>query len=228
MNLSSAPMRLVSVNVSRPQPVAYGETSVMTGIFKTAVAGPVAVGRFNLAGDGQADLIHHGGESKAVYAYSLDHYAYWRETLACDDLPLGQFGENLTVAGLDESRSCLGDQLQIGSARFTISQPRVPCFKLGIRFSNARLPQMFALSLRTGFYLRVSKEGAIAAGDPVELTSKGDGNLSIRSLFDAYLKPNDLSARRLLARALDNPALSPEWRGHITGRLSKSAHASHP
>lgn len=87
MNLSSAPMRLVSVNVSRPQPVAYGETSVMTGIFKTAVAGPVAVGRFNLAGDGQADLIHHGGESKAVYAYSLDHYAYWRETLACDDLP---------------------------------------------------------------------------------------------------------------------------------------------
>lgn len=104
--------------------------------------------------------------------------------------PLGQFGENLTVAGLDESRSCLGDQLQIGSARFTIRQPRVPCFKLGIRFSNARLPQMFALSLRTGFYLRVSKEGAIAAGDPVELTSKGDGNLSIRSLFDAYLKPN--------------------------------------
>jgi len=225
MTLKSAPMRLVSVNVSRPQSVAHGQTSVMTGIFKTAVIGPVDVGRLNLAGDGQADLSHHGGESKAVYAYSLDHYAYWREALARDDLPHGQFGENLTVAGLDESRSCIGDQLQIGSALFTISQPRTPCFKLGIRFSDARVPRMFALSLRTGFYLRVVKEGAISAGDSVELVSKGEGNLSVRSLFDAYLKPDDADALRLLAGALDNPALSPEWRGHICERLAKNAQA---
>lgn len=151
MTTAASAMRLVSIHVSLPRPVAHGETAVMTGIFKTAVAGTVAVGWLNLAGDGQADLIHHGGESKAVYAYSLDHYAYWRDRLARDELPHGQFGENLTIAGLDESRSCIGDQLQIGNALFAISQPRVPCFKLGIRFSDARLPRLFAQSLRTGF-----------------------------------------------------------------------------
>jgi MOSC domain-containing protein YiiM len=216
-------MRLVSVNVSRPRSVAHGKASVMTGIFKAPVVGPVAVSWLNLAGDGQADLINHGGESKAVYAYSMDHYAYWRETLARDDLPPGQFGENLTIEGLDESRACIGDELAIGSALFTITQPRVPCFKLGIRFSDTRLPRMFALSLRTGFYLRVLKQGAVSAGDRIEVVSKGQENLSIRSLFDAYLKPNDRDALQLLARALDNPALSPEWRGHIANRLAKRA-----
>jgi MOSC domain-containing protein YiiM len=214
-------MRLISVNVSPPLDVIYGDTTVSTGIFKQPVQGAVAVRRLNLDGDGQADLINHGGESKAVYAYSLDHYDYWREALGRTDLEYGQFGENLTVAGLDESQLCIGDQLRIGDAFFTISQPRVPCFKLGIRFADKRLPKMFAHSLRTGFYLRVAKEGSIAAGDAVEVVGRGAGGLSVRSLFDAYLKPNDREALRLLARAIEIPQLSPEWRGHIGERLAR-------
>ena len=214
-------MSLISVNVLQPVEVPHGDTSVMTGIFKRPVAGAVAVRRLNLDGDGQADLVNHGGESKAVYAYSLDHYDYWREALGRDDLTYGQFGENLTVAGLDEAQLCVGDQLQIGDALFTISQPRVPCFKLGVRFADRRVPKMFALSLRTGFYLRVLNEGTVKAGDTVGVVARGAGSLSIRSLFDAYLKPNDREALRLLARAIEIPELSPEWRGHIGERLAR-------
>jgi MOSC domain-containing protein YiiM len=214
-------MTLMSINVARPEQVAYGDSSVMTGIFKQPVAGAVVVRKLNLDGDGQADLINHGGESKAVYAYSLDHYDYWRETLGRSKLPYGQFGENLTVAGLDEAERCIGDQLQIGDALFTISQPRVPCFKLGIRFGDRRMPRMFAESLRTGFYLRVLREGTIRNGDRVHVVTRGKGQLSIRSIFDAYLKPNDRAALRLLASALEIPELSAEWHGHISQRLAR-------
>ena len=215
------PMTLMSVNVSQPIEVVYGDNSVMTGIFKQPVAGAVAVHRLNLDGDGQADLVNHGGESKAVYAYSFDHYAYWREALGRNDMPYGRFGENLTVAGLDEAKLCIGDQLQIGDARFTISQPRVPCFKLGIRFADKRMPKMFALSLRAGFYLRVLKEGTVNAGDTVDVLTRGQHSLSVRLLFDAYLKPNDRDALRLLARAMEIPELSTEWRRHIGERLAR-------
>jgi MOSC domain-containing protein YiiM len=215
------PMTLMSVNVSQPIEVTYGDNSIITGIFKQPVAGAVAVHRLNLDGDAQADLVNHGGESKAVYAYSLDHYAYWREALGRNDMPYGQFGENLTVAGLDEAELCVGDQLQIGDALFTISQPRVPCFKLGIRLADKRMPKMFALSLRTGFYLRVLREGTIKAGDTVDVVARGQCSLSIRSLFDAYLKPNDRDALRLLTRAMEIPELSMEWRGHIGERLAR-------
>jgi MOSC domain-containing protein YiiM len=214
-------MTLISINVSQPEAVAYGDTRVTTGIFKRPVMGAVAVRQLNLDGDGQADRINHGGESKAVYAYSLDHYDYWREALGRNDMPYGQFGENLTVAGLDEAQLCVGDQLQIGDALFTISQPRVPCFKLGIRFADKRVPKMFAVSLRTGFYLRVWQEGTIKAGDTVDVVARGAGGLSIRSLFDAYLKPNDREALRVLARAVEIPELSPQWREHIDERLAR-------
>jgi len=221
--MTTMPMTVASINISPPIAVAYGDTSVMTGIFKQPVAGAVAVRRLNLEGDGQADLVNHGGESKAVYAYSLDHYDYWRHALARDDMPHGQFGENLTVAGLDEAELCVGDQLHIGNALFTISQPRVPCFKLGIRLGDKRMPKMFALSLRTGFYLRVLKEGSIRAGDRVDVVARGRHSLSIRSLFEAYLKPNDRDALKLLARAMEIPELSPEWRGHIAARIARRA-----
>ena len=216
-------MTLISVNVSPPVKVAHGNTWATTGIFKRPVQGAVAVRRLNLDDDGQADLLNHGGESKAVYAYSMDHYDYWREALGRNDMACGQFGENLSVAGLDEATLCVGDRLQIGDALFTISQPRVPCFKLGIRFADKRMPKMFALSLRTGFYLRVLQEGTIQAGDSVDVVAKGEGGLSIRSLFDAYLKPNDREALHLLARAAQIPELSPEWRGHIGERLARRA-----
>ena len=215
------PMTLVSIQVGRPREVAHGESAVLTGIFKQPVHGPVMVRRLNLDGDGQADLVHHGGESKAVYAYSLDHYPWWRDTLGRDDLQHGQFGENLTIAGLDEAQLCIGDRLRIGGACFEISQPRVPCFKLGIRFGDKRLPRLFAASLRTGIYLRVLEEGAIEADQPVKVVAPGEGRLAIRALFDAYLQPNDTHALRLLARAAELPALSPEWRAHIGERLAR-------
>lgn len=216
-------MTLVSVNVAQPVAVTHHDVSVMTGIFKRPVDGAVAVHRDHLAGDGQADLIKHGGEHKAVYAYSLDHYGYWRDVLGRDDLPHGQFGENLTVAGLDEAALCVGDQLRIGDALFSISQPRTPCFKLGIRLADPRMPKLFAESLRTGVYLQVLQEGSIEAGDTVEVVARDPARLSIRALFDAYQKPRDPEALRTLARALDIPALSPQWREHIRQRLARSA-----
>lgn len=216
-------MTLVSINVGLPREVPYGEGTVATGIFKQPVEGKIRVGRLHLDGDGQADLKHHGGVSKAVYAYSLDHYAWWSQQLGRDDLVPGQFGENFTIAGLDESVLCVGDQLAVGDALFTISQPRVPCFKLGLRFDDRHLPRMFAEALRPGIYLRVLREGSVAAGDAVERVAPGHGGLSIRRLFEAFFRPNDNEARQLLSQALEVPELSDEWREHIRQRLERRA-----
>lgn len=214
-------MKLLSVNVSQPIEVHHRDRLIRTAIFKKAVTGPIRVKSSNLEGDGQADLDNHGGEHKAVYAYSLDHYRYWREVLNRQEMPYGQFGENLTVADLDESESCIGDQLQIGSALFTITQPRVPCFKLGIRLGDERMPKLFSESARTGFYMRVLREGVVEAGDVVDVLGRGHGRVPIRALFEAYLKPGDRDASRTLARALDVPELSPEWRESIMKRLQR-------
>ena len=213
------PMTLMSVNISRPVEVQHGDRLIKTGIFKKPVTGSVRANRHNLDGDGQADLDKHGGEHKAVYAYSLDHYAYWRRVLNREEIDYGQFGENLTVAGLDESESCIGDRLRIGSALFTITQPRVPCFKLGIRLGDERMPKLFSESARTGFYLRVLREGLIEVGDTVNVVERGYGNVAIRTIFKAYLKAGDGDASLTLVRALEVPELSPEWRAHINKRL---------
>ena len=194
---------------------------IRTGIFKRPVMGAVRVMAYNLEGDGQADLENHGGEHKAVYAYALDHYAYWRAALKLEEMPYGQFGENLTVAGLDEAESCIGDKLQIGSALFTITQPRVPCFKLGIRLADEKMPRLFAESARTGFYLKVLREGVVQAGDAVVVIEHGYGNVAIRKLFVAYLEPGGEDAARTLAQALEVPELSPAWREQIMKRLRR-------
>lgn len=214
-------MTLASISVALPQAIAHGTDTVQTGIFKQPVSGPVRVHAEQLAGDGQADRVHHGGPDKAVYAYGLGHYAWWQQALGVGDLPHGQFGENLTVEGLDEAALCLGDQLAIGSARFVVTQPRVPCFKLGLRFGNPAMPRLFAESLRTGMYLRVLQEGSIIAGDAVEVVVKAADRISIQALFAAYLAPNDPAAQALLARALAVPALSVAWRRHIIQRLER-------
>lgn len=212
-------MKLMSVNVSPPIEVQHGGRLIKTGIYKNPVPGPIRVGKHNLEGDGQADLVNHGGEHKAVYAYSLDHYDYWRGVLSREEMPYGQFGENLTVAGLNESELCVGDQLQIGSALFTITQPRVPCFKLGIRLGDENMPRLFSESARTGFYLRVLREGVVEAGDSVDVPERGRAQVPVRTLFEAYLKPRGKDAFRTLERALDVPELSPEWRTQIMKRL---------
>lgn len=216
-------MRVVAVSVALPQPVAQGRSTVSTGIFKQPVHGPVRVHAEQLEGDGQADRVHHGGPDKAVYAYGLEHYAWWEQTLGCAPLPPGQFGENLTVAGLDEATLCLGDTLAIGSARFVVTQPRVPCFKLGLRFGDPAMPRLFAESLRSGAYLRVLQQGTIAAGDAVDVVDSPIERISLRDLFAAYLAPNEPASKALLRRALTVPALSGEWRRQIAQRLERRA-----
>ena len=212
-------MRVVSVNVGLPIEVDHERKKVATGIFKSPVAGSVQVNQLGLSGDGQADLTVHGGVDKAVYAYSLDHYPYWRETLALPQLTHGQFGENLTIEGLYETKSCIGDHLEIGSALFAITQPRQPCFKLGIRFGNPALPAMFTKSLRTGFYLKVLREGSLQSGDEVQLVQSGKGNVTVQEIFAAYFRPGTQESKSIYARAVDIPELSDSWRRAIVSRL---------
>src|SRR3954469_18300828 len=168
-------MQLVSVNVSLPRPVEVRGRVVSTSIFKEPAGGRVLVRRLSLAGDWQADLRAHGGLDKAVYAYPLEHYAPWSQELGRDDLRPGQFGENLTVEGLTEDTARLGDVLRVGGALLQVTQPRIPCFKLGIKMGDPAFPRRFLASGRTGFYLRGLEEREVGAGDSVELVEASDG-----------------------------------------------------
>src|SRR3954470_17197009 len=179
-------MQFVSVNVSLPRPVEFRGQTVSTSIFKEPVAGRVLVRRMSLEGDWQADLRSHGGLNKAVYAYPLEHYAPWSQELGRDDLRPGQFGENLTVEGLTEDTARLGDVLRVGGALLQVTQPRIPCFKLGIKMGDPAFPRRFLASGRTGFYLRVLEEGEVGAGDSVELVERAD-SLAVRGLWHLVL-----------------------------------------
>ena len=202
-------MRIVSVNVGLPRELPHEGRTVLTGIVKEPVSGPVAVGRTNLAGDGQADLRVHGGIDKAVYAYPHEHYAAWRAELERDDLHPGHFGENLTIEGLLEDDVWIGDALRVGSALVEVSQPRVPCFKLALRMGDPAFAKPFLRSGRTGYYVRVLEEGAVAAGDPVARERRGEGSLSVRAV--AALLGNGASADAL-DRGAALAGLPLEWR----------------
>jgi len=172
-------MKLISVNVSKPREVVARGRAVTTGIFKAPVAGRVRLGRLNLEGDGQADLRVHGGPDKAVYAYPFENYDYWKRELGRSDLAYGQFGENLTVEGMLEGEVYIGDVFKVGSALLQISQPRFPCYKLGIRMGSSGFPKRFLASGRSGFYLRVLEEGEVGAGDPIELARADPERLTV-------------------------------------------------
>ncbi len=172
-------MKVLSVNVGLPRLVEYKGEPVATGIYKEPVGGRVAVGEFNLEGDAQADLSVHGGYYKAVYVYPSEHYEYWHDELPEMDLPFGVFGENLTTTGLIETEVNVGDRLRIGTAEFIVTQPRQPCFKLGIRFGRADIIKRFAKSGRSGFYLAVEKTGELGEGDEIEFISRATDQLSI-------------------------------------------------
>jgi MOSC domain-containing protein YiiM len=174
--------RIVSINVGLPRQVPWGDATVRTSIFKSPVTGPVRVGRTNLDGDGQADLAVHGGARKAVYAYPTEHYAYWRDELPGVDLPWGAFGENFSTRGLLEDAVRVGDLFAIGSARFVVTQPRRPCFKLGIRLGQPDMVKRFQESGRSGFYLAVTQEGNVAAGDGIALIEQADTALTIADM----------------------------------------------
>ena len=211
-------MRLISVNVGLPRPVPYQDGIVSTGIYKEPVAGPVWVRRLNLDGDGQADLKVHGGEHKAVYAYPLEHYAFWSRELGRNDLGYGQFGENLTVERLLEEQMNIGDVYRIGKALLQVSQPRAPCFKLGIRMGDAGFVARFAAANRTGFYLRVLEEGRVAAGDAIVLAERAKDSVSVSSAF--RLRHGTGGTRAEYERAARVSAFSPGWRMAFEKRLA--------
>jgi MOSC domain-containing protein YiiM len=209
-------MRLVSVNVGLPRAVLFQGERVETSIFKSPLSGPVAVRRLNLDGDRQADLTVHGGVDKAVYAYPLEHYAYWREELPELDFPWGAFGENLTVEGLLESELSIGDRLRIGSAEFQVTQPRMPCFKLAIRFGRADMVKRFMLSRRSGFYLSVVSEGEVTAGDELRVIAREADSLSVADIAALYATKGSAD---LLTRASELQALPHGLREHFRRRL---------
>jgi len=213
-------MRIVSINVGRPREIEWRGRTVSTSIFKEPVAGPVPVRRLNLEGDAQADLSVHGGVDKAVYAYPSEHYAGWRDELPGTGLPWGSFGENLTTEGLSESTLRIGDHLTAGSAEFLVTQPRLPCFKLGIRFGRPDMVKRFQRSGRTGFYLAVLREGSISPGDAIQVQPSGESAVTVADIARLYTA--DDAEQELLRRASGLPALPESWREYFRNRLWKA------
>jgi MOSC domain-containing protein YiiM len=210
-------VKVLSVNVGRPRTVDLNGTAVLTSFWKASVSGPVRVRALNLDGDEQSDLSVHGGPDKAVYAYPSEHYPDWRMELERPDLAWASFGENLTTEGLVETGVRIGDRIRIGSAEFVVTQPRLPCFKLGLRFGREDIVRRFVARNWSGFYLRVLREGIIEAGNAIDVIARADGNPTIAEA--AALRNGLVDDPELLRRALAAPALTPGWREHFRRRL---------
>jgi MOSC domain-containing protein YiiM len=192
---------------------------VSTGIFKEPVNKRVMVRELNLDGDGQADLTVHGGLDKAIYVYPFEHYDYWRSELPDTELTLGIFGENFTVTGFREEELNIGDRFKIGSVELMVTQPRLPCYKLGIRFGRADMVKRFLASRRTGFYFRVLQEGEVVAGDTLELVSRDENNITVANITQLYTRErNDPDA---LQRATQLEALPESWRDYFQEQIHR-------
>jgi MOSC domain-containing protein YiiM len=210
-------MQLVSVNVGMPREVQLHGKRVLTSIWKNPVEGLVRVGSLNLEGDQQSDLSVHGGAEKAVYVYPSEHYSYWRTELPGIDLPWGAFGENFTTQGLLEGTVQIGDRLRIGSAEFVVTQPRMPCFKLAIRFGRPDMVKRFLHSRRSGFYLSVHHEGQVAAGNSIESVARATHGVSVSDIVSLYT--TDTDNQEQLRRVSELPALPEGWRDYFRKRL---------
>ena len=212
-------MKLLSVNVSLPKEIQHNGKTVTTGIFKEPVQERVMLRNLNLGGDGQADLEGHGGNYKAVYVYSIENYDYWKQELERDDFTMGQFGENFTVDGMLENDVNVGDVFRVGGAVVEVTQPRVPCFKLGIKMDSSKFPKVFLASCRVGFYLRVLEEGEVGAGDVIERIKTDSQQMTVREICHLlYFDQKNLEGAR---KALEIEALSPGWRESFEKRLTK-------
>src|SRR2546425_6280602 len=210
-------MKLISVNVGLPREITVGGKTVKTSIWKNPIQGRVHVSTLNLDGDQQSDLSVHGGVDKAVYVYPSEHYSYWRTQLPDVELPWGAFGENFTSEGILEDQTKIGDRIQIGSAEFVVTQPRMPCFKLGIRFNRSDMVKRFLQSGRTGFYFAVLKEGEVAAGDSIELIEGDEHNIPVADVVNLYR--GDATNQDLLRRVSELPSLPNSWREYFHKRL---------
>jgi len=225
-------MRVISVNVGLPREVTWHGSAVSTGIYKEPVEGRVALRKLNLEGDGQADLTVHGGEYKAVYCYPLEHYEYWKRELPGRELPMGMFGENFTVdcspgdgaapeeSGSPEEQVHLGDRFRVGSAEVVVTQPRLPCYKLGIRFESDDMVRRFLASGRTGFYLAVTREGEVGAGDEMKVLSRDPNRVSISEIVRLYTMKRFGSAEvDVVERAGRVEAFPDSWRQYLYERV---------
>jgi MOSC domain-containing protein YiiM len=213
-------MKLLSVNVSPPKDVMHGDETVKTGIFKEPISGRVMLGTLNLDGDGQADLVGHGGIYKAAYAYPVENYEYWKREIGRTDLAFGQFGENFTVEGMTEDDVHVGDVFRVGGAVVEVTQPRVPCYKLGLKMGVRGFEKTFLASCRVGFYLRVLEEGEVGAGDALGRVGTDPERMTVREMCRLlYFDPENLQGAR---KALRVRALSPGWRQSFEERLAKT------
>jgi MOSC domain-containing protein YiiM len=217
-------MKLISVNVGLPRVVMSNGDPVSTGIFKEPVAGRVMLRTLNLDGDRQADLSVHGGPNKAVYAYPSEHYDYWKHELPEMKLSWGMFGENFTTVGLFESELNIGDKFQVGSAVVRVTEPRMPCYKLGIKFGRPDILKRFLASERTGFYFSVLQEGEVGVGDPIQVTEGSKDSLTVSDITRLYTREKQNAA--MLRRAIDVEALPESWRSYFQHRLAKITGAS--
>jgi MOSC domain-containing protein YiiM len=216
-------MRVVSVNIGLPRTVRLQRRDVTTGIFKKPVAGRIPLRRLNFDGDRQADLAVHGGAAKAVYAYPLEHYAFWREQLQ-EELPFGSFGENLTVERLPlEQDIAVGDRFRIGTAELVVTQPRIPCFKLALRFGREDMVKRFLASGRTGYYLAVQVEGDVGAGDRVHTLALHPARIPVADVTRVYA--SDRGDFATIERLVALDALPEDWRSHFEQKLARAAGA---
>jgi MOSC domain-containing protein YiiM len=219
MSRMASEKKLISVNVGLPRIVMNNGEPVSTGIFKTPVAGRVVLRTLNLEGDRQADLSVHGGPSKAVYVYPSEHYVYWKQQLPEMMLPWGMFGENFTTVGLFESELNIGDKFSVGSSVLMVTEPRIPCYKLGIRFGRPDIIKRFLASERTGFYFAVLQEGEVGVGDQIELIERNNRGVKVSDITLLYAREKQNVG--LLRRAVELEALSESWKGYFQNRLNK-------
>jgi MOSC domain-containing protein YiiM len=215
-------MKIVSLNVGIPREVLWHGKPVTTGIFKDPVTGRVGLRKLNLDGDRQADLTVHGGEYKAVYCYPVEHYEYWKKELG-RELPMGMFGENFTTEGLLEKDTHLGDRFRAGSADVVVTQPRLPCYKLGVRFGADDMVKRFLASGRTGFYLAVTREGEVGAGDEIVAISRDANVVPVTEITRLYVAkrfaPDDLDSLR---RIIGIESVPEDWKGYFRERIEKT------
>lgn len=214
-------MKLISLNVGLPRLATYKGTTVNTSIFKKAVPGRLALHSLNLEGDRQADLTVHGGPYKAVYAYPSEHYEYWLRELPGTGLPWGMFGENFTTEGLGEDEVHVGDRFRIGSATVMVRQPRMPCYKLPVKFQRDDIIERFLVSGRSGFYFSVDEEGEVGAGDSIERLSQNQDGITIAEMNRLFVR--DRYNPELLQKAIATEALPESWREYFRPRLKGSA-----
>jgi MOSC domain-containing protein YiiM len=215
-------MKIVSVNVGLPREVTWHGHVVTTGIFKEPIAGRVALRKLNLDGDRQADLTVHGGEYKAVYCYPCEHYDYWKAQLPGQPLPIGMFGENFTTEGLLEDATHLGDRFSVGSAEVVVTQPRLPCYKLGIKFGSDDMVRRFLASRRTGFYVAVTREGEVGADDEIKEISRDDNKVSIAEIVRLYVAKHYKEADvEVIRRAMQVASFPESWKGHFEELLAR-------